>query len=68
MTRRLQRVSRLFFRGALAGGAVWLLSACATTIVPPESVEQSQAVFVLDHGRHSSLVLPHPEGFVRYAY
>lgn len=53
---------------ALAGGAVLLLGACATTIVPPESVERPQAVFVLDHGRHSSLVLPHPDGFVRYAY
>jgi len=46
-----------------------LLSACTTTtIVPPASVDRPQSVFVLDHGRHSSIVLPHPEGFVRYAY
>ena len=64
----IRRVLRLSSRVLLAGGAAWLLSACATTIVPPESVEQPQTVFVLDHGRHSSLVLPHPEGFVRYAY
>ena len=68
MAGRPQRVLRFPFRLTLAGGAVWVLSACATTIVPPESVERPQAVFVLDHGRHSSLVLPHPDGFVRYAY
>ncbi|WP_158611798.1 hypothetical protein [Guyparkeria sp. SCN-R1] len=53
---------------ALAGGAGLMLGACTTTIVPPASVDRPQSVFVLDHGRHSSLVLPHPEGFVRYAY
>ncbi|MFO7582010.1 hypothetical protein [Guyparkeria sp.] len=53
---------------ALAGGAALLLGACTTTIVPPASVERPESVFVLDHGRHSSLVLPHPDGFVRYAY
>jgi len=63
--RRLRGAS---FLGALAGAASLLSTGCATTIVPPESVERPQAVFVLDHGRHSSLVLPHAQGFVRYAY
>ncbi|WP_322520709.1 hypothetical protein SR882_07885 [Guyparkeria halophila] len=68
MTRSLRRVFRFAAAIALAGGAALLLGGCSTTIVPPASVEQPQAVFVLDHGRHSSLVLPHPDGFVRYAY
>lgn len=45
-----------------------LLGGCTTTIVPPASLANPQPVFVLDHGRHTSLVLPHPEGVVRYAY
>ena len=68
MARSSRRVCRLSASIALAGGAALLLGACATTIVPPDSVDRPQAVFVLDHGRHSSLVLPHPDGFVRYAY
>ena len=63
--RRLGGVSSLI---TAVGAAALLLSGCATTIVPPDSVERPQSVFVLDHGRHSSLVLPHPDGFVRYAY
>ncbi|KTG17553.1 MULTISPECIES: hypothetical protein [unclassified Guyparkeria] len=68
MAEFFQRVSRMLLHIIVAGGAVSLLGACATTIVPPASVDRPQAVFVLDHGRHSSLVLPHPEGFVRYAF
>jgi hypothetical protein len=53
----------------VAAGAIALLSgACTTTIVPPTKVQQPQPVFVLDHGHHTSLVLPHPDGLVRYAY
>ncbi len=68
MAEYLQRVLRLSVGIALAGGALLVSSGCATTIVPPASVDRPQSVFVLDHGRHSSLVLPHPDGFVRYAY
>ncbi|MFP4181550.1 MAG: hypothetical protein ACLFTX_03020 [Thiohalospira sp.] len=68
MVRHLRRAVRSSGGVLLAGGALLVSSGCATTIVPPESVEQPETVFVLDHGRHSSLVLPHPEGFVRYAY
>ncbi|MGE0082557.1 MAG: hypothetical protein AB7U81_14825 [Thiohalomonadaceae bacterium] len=45
-----------------------VLCGCTTTIVPPARVADPQPVFVLDHGRHTSLVLPHPDGLVRYAY
>jgi len=50
------------------GPPLFVLSGCATTIVPPAGVLHPQPVFVLDHGRHTSLVLPHPDGLVRYAY
>lgn len=51
-----------------AAGAALPLAGCTTTIVPPQSVERPQPVFVLDHGRHTSLVLPQADGLVRYAY
>jgi len=38
--------------------AVLSASGCATVVVPPAPPEQPQAVYLLDHGRHSSLVLP----------
>ncbi len=44
------------------------LTACTTTVVPPPSPTEPRPVFILDHGRHTSLVLPHPQGLVRYAY
>lgn len=47
---------------ALFGGCA------ATTIEPPAAPEDPVSVFLLDHGRHATLVLPHPEGIVRYAY
>ncbi len=52
---------------ASLGGLV-LLGGCTTTIVPPVSPADPRPVFLLDHGRHTSLVLPHPNGLVRYAY
>lgn len=68
MTGSFRRFLGLFASFALAGGASLQLGGCATTIVSPDSVDRPQSVYVLDHGRHSSLVLPHPDGFVRYAY
>lgn len=52
----------------LSAGLI-LLPACTNVITPPPQPLQPQSVFVLDHGRHASLVLPRPDGgLVRYAY
>jgi hypothetical protein len=45
------------------------LGGCATQVTPPAQVQMPAKVFVLDHGRHTSLVLSTAEdGLVRYAY
>lgn len=45
-------------------GHLW---GCTTTI-EPVAPRQPAVVYLIDHGRHATLVLPHPEGMVRYAY
>lgn len=56
--------SRILFAALLI-----LLQGCDTIIVPPKVASGGVPVFLLDHGRHSSLVLPTPSGhIVRYAY
>lgn len=46
------------------------MTGCGSTVViPPASPVDPVPVFVLDHGRHTSLVLPAPDGtLTRYAY
>jgi hypothetical protein len=45
------------------------LGGCATQVTPPAQLEAPAQVFVLDHGRHTSLVVSTPAGdLVRYAY
>lgn len=45
------------------------LAACTNVITPPEHPRDPLPVFVLDHGRHASLVLPAGDSaLVRYAY
>jgi hypothetical protein len=62
MTRR----QRLIFLLLLASG---LLAGCVTHITPPPKPQEPALVFVLDHGRHTSLVVSTPDGaLVRYAY
>ena len=45
-----------------------LLGACGFTVIPPPSPANPVPVFLLDHGRHASLVLPEDQGMVRYSY
>jgi hypothetical protein len=42
---------------------------CATTIAPPPHPFDPVPVFITDYGRHSSVLLPHPNGgFTEYAF
>lgn len=53
----------------IALAACVALAACATTVVPPAKPADPTTVYLLDHGLHSSLVLPGESGlFVRYEY
>lgn len=61
--RATARLAGLVQAALLAGGC-----ATTTTIIPPPTPAAPVPVLVLDHGRHASLVLPHPRGSVRYAY
>jgi hypothetical protein len=55
--------------GAIAAAvAVSTAGGCATTIVPPETVAEPATVYVLDYGRHTSLLLPAEHSFAEYAY
>ncbi|MFU8764065.1 MAG: hypothetical protein ACNA7T_06050 [Haliea sp.] len=48
---------------------VGLLAGCGATILPPDSVDQPRAVYLLLHARHSSLLLTTADSSrVRYAY
>ena len=48
---------------------VGLLVGCGATIMPPDSVDQPRAVYLLQHARHSSLLLTTADSSrVRYAY
>lgn len=56
-------------RIATAIAALLVLSGCATHVVPPTGIAESAKVFILDHGRHTSLVVSTADDeMVRYAY
>lgn len=49
----------------MIGGSV----GCSATIIPPTNPINPAVVFVTDYGRHSSLLLPAPQGhYVEYAF
>lgn len=56
-------------RAAVAiAGLVLALAGCTTVVTPPPEPEDPVPVFLLDNGRHASLVIPYRNGLVRYAY
>lgn len=60
-------MSRVFALGLAL--LVPIFAGCATVVVPPRLTGGGVAVFLLDHGHHSSLVLPAPgRHLVRYSY
>lgn len=48
--------------------ATALMTACTNTVVPPADPAPPVAAFLLDHGRHASLVLEGDNGMTRYAW
>lgn len=61
MTGSMRRLAGLWCALSLGG--------CAATVTCPTGPDATDPVFLLDHGRHSSLVLPAPDGrLVRYSY
>lgn len=61
-------VARLLIGGLLLA-ALGFLGGCVNRVEPPTNLQAPATVFLLDHGRHTSLVVPAAEGgLVRYAY
>jgi hypothetical protein len=59
---------RLRLAVVVMAGLGWL-GGCTTHVTPPAAPVSPAKVFVLDHGRHTSLVVSTPEGgLMRYAY
>lgn len=64
----LHRGSRCWIRLVLLACAL-ALSGCSTWVItPPPEPDDPKPAFLLDHGRHASLVLPRERGIVRYSY
>jgi hypothetical protein len=62
------RRTAAMYRALVSAGLIATV-ACTNVIVPPRDPLQPRPVFVLDHGRHASLVLPASDSvLVRYAY
>lgn len=55
-------------RASIAALATALTMACTNTVVPPAEPARPVAAFLLDHGRHASLVLERGDGMTRYAW
>lgn len=60
-SRRRLRPCAIAVAGLLAAG-------CTHTVVAPDEPARPVSAFLLDHGRHASLVVPAEQGLTRYAY
>ncbi|MDX1587971.1 MAG: hypothetical protein R3296_03455 [Oleiphilaceae bacterium] len=55
-------------RGVMLVALAALLTACSNRLYPPVP-DQPVTLYLMDHGRHASLILPHEDnGWVRYAH
>ncbi len=64
----LKFISRMLFPSAFLL-CQFMIAGCGFTVHPPSRPDDPAPVFLLDHGRHSSLVLPmSTDKMVRYSY
>ncbi len=67
--RRKKRLRQLVGSVSVVSVIVFLSGCATTTLRPPVEPDEPRAVFLVDHGRHSSLVISRSDGdLVRYAY
>ncbi len=62
------RYASIAGRACIAALTAVLATACTNTVVAPAEPERPVAAFLLDHGRHASLVLERADGMTRYAW
>ena len=69
MSRRLTILLQLIVVGGITLAGL-VLSSCTTSITPPADPVDPVAVYIVDYGRHTSLLLPEEEGegLIEYAY
>jgi hypothetical protein len=68
-SRRRRTIAIVIVAGAAVAGGL-AFAGCAMTIVPPSDPVEPTTIFVVDYGRHSSLLLPRAgnDGLDEYAY
>ncbi len=65
---RFARLARAAGHATVAALTAVLATACTNTVVPPAEPQRPVAAFLLDHGRHASLVLERADGMTRYSW